>query len=105
MYRLPWPAPAFDAVTFHQVLHFADDPAAAIAEAARVVRPGGRVVIVDFAPHDVEALRTDHAHRRLGFTDGEVNDWLVEAGLEPGDPATLPGNRLTVALWQARRPS
>jgi len=104
MYRLPWPAPAFDAVTFHQVLHFADDPAAAIAEAARVVRPGGRVVIVDFAPHDVEALRTDHAHRRLGFADGEVNDWLVEAGLEPGDPATLPGNRLTVALWQARRP-
>jgi ArsR family transcriptional regulator len=105
MYRLPWPAPAFDAVTFHQVLHFADDPAAAIAEAARVVRPGGRVVIVDFAPHDVEALRTDHAHRRLGFADGEVNDWLVEAGLEPGAPATLPGNRLTVALWQARRPS
>ena len=104
MYRLPWPAPAFDAVTFHQVLHFADDPAAAIAEAARVVRPGGRVVIVDFAPHDVEALRTDHAHRRLGFADGEVKDWLVEAGLEPGDPATLPGNRLTVALWQARRP-
>jgi ArsR family transcriptional regulator len=104
MYRLPWPAPAFDAVTFHQVLHFADDPAAAIAEAARVVRPGGRVVIVDFAPHDVEALRTDHAHRRLGFADGEVNDWLVEAGLEPGAPATLPGNRLTVALWQARRP-
>ena len=104
MYRLPWPAPAFDAVTFHQVLHFADDPAAAIAEAARGVRPGGRVVIVDFAPHDVEALRTDHAHRRLGFADGEVNDWLVEAGLEPGDPATLPGNRLTVALWQARRP-
>jgi ArsR family transcriptional regulator len=104
MYRLPWPAPAFDAVTFHQVMHFADDPAAAIAEAARVVRPAGRVVIVDFAPHDVEALRTDHAHRRLGFADGEVNDWLVEAGLEPGDPATLPGNRLTVALWQARRP-
>jgi len=104
MYRLPWPAPAFDAVTFHQVLHFADDPAAAIAEAARVVRPGGCVVIVDFAPHDVEALRSDHAHRRLGFADCEVNDWLVEAGLEPGAAATLPGNRLTVALWQARRP-
>ena len=62
------------------------------------------VGVLDFAPHDVEALRTDHAHRRLGFADGEVNDWLVEAGLEPGDPATLPGNRLTVALWQARRP-
>ncbi len=104
MYRLPWPAPSFDAVTFHQVLHFADDPAAAIAEAARVVRPGGRIVIVDFAPHDVEALRTEHAHRRLGFADAEVNDWLVDAGLRPGAPATLPGNRLTVALWQARRP-
>jgi ArsR family transcriptional regulator len=101
MYRLPWPAPAFDAVTFHQVLHFADDPAAAIAEAARVVRPAGRVVIVDFAPHDVEALRTDHAHRRLGFADGEVADWLAEAGLTPVDTARLPGKSLTVAMWSA----
>jgi ArsR family transcriptional regulator len=101
MYRLPWPAPTFDAVTFHQVLHFADDPAAAIAEARRVLRPGGRMVIVDFAPHEVELLRRDHAHRRLGFADGEVTDWLAEAGLTPVDTARLPGKSLTVAMWSA----
>jgi ArsR family transcriptional regulator len=101
MYRLPWPAPTFDAVTFHQVLHFADDPGAAIAEARRVLRPGGRMVIVDFAPHEVELLRRDHAHRRLGFADGEVADWLAEAGLTPVDTARLPGKSLTVAMWSA----
>jgi ArsR family transcriptional regulator len=76
MYRLPWSEPSFDAVTFHQVLHFADEPAAAIAEARRVLRPGGRMMIVDFAPHDVEILRREHAHRRLGFSDDEVRGWL-----------------------------
>jgi ubiquinone/menaquinone biosynthesis C-methylase UbiE/DNA-binding transcriptional ArsR family regulator len=105
MYRLPWSAPSFDAITFHQVLHFADDPAAAIAEAARVVRPGGRLVIVDFAPHDLEVLRTEHAHRRLGFADSEVAAWLAEAGLCPGVTNTLPGTRLTVAMWAAQRPN
>jgi ArsR family transcriptional regulator len=104
MYRLPWPGPAFDAVTFHQVLHFADEPAAAIAEAGRVLRPGGRLVIVDFAPHDVELLRREHAHRRLGFADGEVRGWLAEAGLRPRDTVNLSGNPLTVAMWSAVRP-
>ena len=105
MYRLPWPAPAFDAITVHQVLHFADDPAAAIAEAARVMRPGGRLVIVDLAPHDVEMLRREHAHRRLGFADGEVSGWLADAGLEPGPVDRLPGNKLTITLWAATRPN
>lgn len=105
MYRLPWSAPSFDAITFHQVLHFADDPAAAIAEAARVMRPGGRLVIVDLAPHDLEVLRTEHAHRRLGFADSEVAAWLAEAGLEPGTTNTLPGKKLTVAMWAAQRPN
>jgi ArsR family transcriptional regulator len=104
MYRLPWPGPAFDAVTFHQVLHFADEPAAAIAEAGRVLRPGGRLVIVDFAPHDVELLRREHAHRRLGFADGEVRGWLAESGLRPRDTVNLSGNPLTVAMWSAVRP-
>ncbi len=104
MYRLPWSGPAFDAVTFHQVLHFADEPAAAIAEAGRVLRPGGRLVIVDFAPHEVELLRREHAHRRLGFADGEVRGWLAEAGLRPRDTVNLSGNPLTVAMWSAVRP-
>ncbi|MFO0294184.1 MAG: ArsR/SmtB family transcription factor [Rhodospirillales bacterium] len=104
MYRLPWSDPSFDAVTFHQVLHFADEPAAAIAEARRVLRPGGRMVIVDFAPHDVEMLRRDHAHRRLGFADDEVRGWLSEAGLQPRDTIHLSGNPLTVAMWSAVGP-
>ncbi|MGH6934219.1 MAG: ArsR/SmtB family transcription factor, partial [Dongiaceae bacterium] len=69
MYRLPWPGPAFDTIVIHHVLHFAEAPGRVIADAARVLRPGGRLVAVDFARHDLEALRTEHAHRRLGFAD------------------------------------
>ncbi|MBI1243421.1 MAG: metalloregulator ArsR/SmtB family transcription factor [Alphaproteobacteria bacterium] len=104
MYRLPWQEPAFDAVTVHQVLHFADDPALAIAEAARVLKPGGRIVIADFAPHELDTLRTDHAHRRLGFADGEVQGWLRAAGLKPAQTVSLPGEKLTVCLWAADKP-
>jgi ArsR family transcriptional regulator len=103
MYHLPWGTPEFDAVTIHQVLHYADDPAAAIAEAARVLKPGGRMVIADFAPHGLDALRTEHAHRRLGFADAEMRDWVGQAGLEPGDPVSLPGEALTIRLWPAQR--
>ncbi|HEV8028008.1 MAG TPA: ArsR family transcriptional regulator, partial [Stellaceae bacterium] len=73
------------------------------AEAARVLRPEGRLVIVDFAPHALEFLRSEHAHRRLGFADAEVTAWCIAAGLEPEPARLLPGNPLTVALWQARR--
>ena len=103
MYGLPWSEPCFDAVTIHQVLHFADDPELAIAEAARMLRPGGRMVIADFAPHDLDQLRRDHAHRRLGFADDEVIDWVRAAGLEPEPLAHLPGKPLTVTLWPATK--
>ncbi|HLI12636.1 MAG TPA: metalloregulator ArsR/SmtB family transcription factor [Alphaproteobacteria bacterium] len=103
MYQLPWPAASFDAATIHQVLHFADEPAAAIAEVARVLRPGGILVIVDFAPHELEYLRTEHAHRRLGFRDAEMQQWCRAAGLEPAAVTQLPGNPLTVSIWSARR--
>jgi ArsR family transcriptional regulator len=99
MYRLAWDAPEFDVVTIHQVLHFADDPAAAVAEAARVLRPGGRIVIVDFAPHTYDALRSENAHRRLGFADADMRVWLLAAGLVPVAPVKLPGEPLTVCLW------
>jgi ArsR family transcriptional regulator len=103
MYQLPLPGASFDAVVIHQVLHYAERPAQVIAEAARVLRPEGRLVIVDFAPHDVEFLRDEHAHRRLGFTDAEVLSWCRAAGLDPETAQRLPGNPLTVSLWPARR--
>jgi SAM-dependent methyltransferase len=102
MYALPFTAPEFDLVLLHQVLHYADRPADVVAEAARVVRAGGRLVIVDVAPHDLESLRRDHAHRRLGFAEAEVNDWLARAGLDVGPARHLPGTPLTVSIWDAK---
>jgi ArsR family transcriptional regulator len=104
MYALPFALPAFDLVILHQVLHFAERPAEAVAEAARVLRPGGRLVIVDFAPHQLEALREQHAHRRLGFADDEVRGWIAQAGLGPAAAIHLPGNPLTVAIWPSLPP-
>ena len=103
MYQLAVPDASFDAVVIHQVLHYADRPDAAIAEAARVLRPTGVLVIVDFAPHTLEFLRDEHAHRRLGFADAEVAEWCIAAGLDPASPQHLPGDPLTVVIWSAHR--
>lgn len=105
MYQLALPDASFDAVVIHQVLHYADRPAAAIAEAARVLRPNGILVLVDFAPHALEFLRDEHAHRRLGFADAEVAEWCRAAGLDPASPRRLPGDPLTVVIWTAHRPA
>ncbi|MEO7362000.1 MAG: metalloregulator ArsR/SmtB family transcription factor [Gemmatimonadaceae bacterium] len=104
MYRLPSAANAHDLVLVHQVLHFADEPAAVVAEAARVLQPGGRLLIIDFAPHRVEELRTDHQHRRLGFTDDEVLTWCIACGLQGSVASRLPGTPLTVLLWLCHKP-
>ena len=105
MYQLALPDSSFDAVVVHQVLHYADRPAAVIAEAGRVLRPSGILVLVDFAPHTLEFVRDDHAHRRLGFADSEVAEWCAIAGLEPAPPRRLPGDPLTVVIWTAHRPA
>lgn len=104
MYRTPLADAAFDAAIIHQVLHFADDPAAAIAETARALRPGGLMLVVDFAPHSLERLRSEHEHRRLGFRDNEMVEWMIEAGLEPQRIRHLDGDQLTVTLWLAIKP-
>ncbi len=100
---------SFDLVTVHQVLHYLDDPALAIREAARLLRPSGRLVIVDFAPHALDFLRADHAHVRLGFSDRQIADWFAEAGLDLEEtqdfqPRATGEARLTVKLWLGRDP-
>ena len=105
IYNLPLPPGSVDVVTIHHVLHFLDDPAGAIARAAQVLRPRGRLLIVDFAPHSVEMLRTEYAHRRLGFGDEEIAGWCRAAGLEDVrvEHLTVTGasddEALTVSLW------
>lgn len=109
MFALAQADASVDTVVLHQVLHFADAPAAAIAEAARVLAPGGRLLVADFAPHDREELRTTQAHARLGFEAETVTSWLAAAGLDAGVVANLPApagvaEPLTVTLWLGERP-
>jgi ubiquinone/menaquinone biosynthesis C-methylase UbiE/DNA-binding transcriptional ArsR family regulator len=101
------PSGTADLVLVHQVLHYLSDPKTAVSEAARLVAPGGRLLIVDFAPHDLEFLRAEHRHRRLGFSDEEMGRWLEEAGLRAKAPTALkPAEQgLTVKIWTGERPS
>jgi ubiquinone/menaquinone biosynthesis C-methylase UbiE len=107
LYDLPLADNSFDVVILHQVLHFLDDGARAIHEAARVLRPGGRLLVVDFAPHEEEILREHYAHRRLGFARETVTQWMAAAGLEPVMHKSLrpdvdSGGKIAVSLWLAR---
>ena len=103
LYALPVDDGAADFAVLHHVLHFAQQPGAAIAEAARVLVPGGRLLIADFAPHDREELRTRDAHTRLGFSDAQVETWFGAAGVMPARIETLEGGELTVKLWLGRK--
>ena len=103
MYALPLDDGCADVVLLHQVLHYAHAPAAAIAEAARLLAPGGRLLIVDFALHDREDLRQRDAHARLGFSDEAIDGWLETAGLAAAPARSLAGGELTVTLWTGTR--
>jgi len=109
VYALPVERDSYDLVLVHQVLHYLDDPQRALREAARALRPGGRLVVVDFAPHELEFLREKHAHRRLGFERDEINEMMTAIGLEIVGGRDLAASRprddkLTVSLWIARDP-
>jgi SAM-dependent methyltransferase len=106
LHRNPFDAATFDVAVMHHVLHLLDDPAAALADARRLLRPGGRLLVVDFAPHELEQLQELHGHRCLGIGQDDLLDWAVAAGLELDEERTLPpvgpGEQLTVRLWLLR---
>lgn len=105
MYQIPFPQESFDLVGIHQVLHYSDEPARAIQEAARVLKVSGRMVIVDFAPHEEESLRTQHQHRRLGFARQEVIRLCEDSALEVSAFRAIAGTPLTVNIWLAEKRS
>ena len=109
IYDLPLADQTASAAVMHQVLHFLSDPQRAVREAARVLAPGGRLLIVDFAPHELEFLRGQFAHERLGFSTQQVGQWLADCGLELVETRELVPDHggaanLTVSVWLARRP-
>jgi ubiquinone/menaquinone biosynthesis C-methylase UbiE len=110
IYHLPLADQAADAAVMHQVLHFLSDPQRAVREAARVLAPGGRLLIVDFAPHELEHLREQYAHERLGLAGPQVEQWLADGGLQIIERRDLvpdgasPDAKLTVSVWVAGRP-
>ena len=109
IYALPFANDAADLVTIHQVLHYLDDPGRALAEAVRILKPGGRLLVADFAPHELEALRSDHAHRRLGIAAEHMTGWLQRAGARQVQHEVLPPpwrkdeTGLTVSIWLAEK--
>ena len=101
--NLPLTNGTVDSVILHQVLHYAQHPEAVLAEVSRVLKSAGIVLIADFAAHDREDLRTEHAHARLGFSDDSMKHWLAASKLDLVQTRTLDGGELTVKIWVARK--
>ena len=105
LYALPFANGSIDLIIIHQVLHYLDDPARAVIEARRILHANGRLLIVDFAPHDLEVLRSEHAHRRLGISTEQITTWFNRAGLTLQQHELLPppwlkeSTGLTVSVW------
>ena len=105
MYALPLGDRSADSIILHQVLHYAQQPGAAIAEAARVLAPEGQLLIIDFAQHERAELKEQDAHLRLGFADDAMRGWFNAAGLELDRIERLGGGELTVILWRGVKPA
>jgi ubiquinone/menaquinone biosynthesis C-methylase UbiE len=103
MYRLPFAEDRFDLITANMLMHYADEPETLLAEGMRVLRPGGRLIVIDFAPHGIAELREDHAHRWLGFSEAQMRRLFDAIGLDCGTPTYLEGDPLTVCIWIARK--
>ena len=104
MYSLPMDDASMDLTTLHLVLHYSMEPALVISEACRILKPGGKLVIVDFAPHEEDHLRSEHQHQRLGFTDTEIRSILKSCGMKVSKTHKLEGDPLTVCIWSATKP-
>lgn len=106
---LPTASHSVDLVTVHQVLHYIDNPIAVIQEITRILKIGGEALIVDFAKHQHEFLRTEHAHRRLGFAHSEIKFWCAHNGLELVAYKKVSQNNaqagLEVILWHLVKPA
>ena len=106
MYQLPLDDSSIDLAILHMVLHYSDDPTEVIREASRVLRAEGRLIVVDFAAHTEEYLRSEFRHHRLGFSDSEIRQYFDIAGIaSPAEPRQLIGDPLTIKIWQAYKPN